>query len=215
MRGRYLPLLLALLAALVPALALAACGASPSSSGNTPAASQLGTLDSVAMVSPTDGWAVGDARDPVHVTTVALLHYANGTWTQVPLPADASSPYSLWMTSPRDGWLMGIPTLHYDGKAWSSVATPSSGITGLIRGVDMVSRSEGWAVSDDAILQYDNGLWQIQSEQRVNRLSSITMLSDQDGWAVGTYIEVGDKVTKYAVILHGRGGTWAPVQIGS
>lgn len=169
------------------------------------------SLEDTFMVSPSEGWAVGLDQ----TSHVALLHFHHAIWSQMPLPPDRVPPSHLWMVSSTDGWLTGQPILHYQGGAWSPIATPSTGLTGLLRGIDMVSSSQGWAVGDNGILRYADGMWSIQSAQRVNRMAGVAMLSNQDGWAAGTYTEVGDQVTRYAIILHYDGSSWTQVKINS
>ncbi len=65
---------------------------------------------SVAMVSPTDGWAVGDT----------IRHYSGGRWTPVSSPASAELS-SVAMVSATDGWAVGESgtILHYSGEQWT------------------------------------------------------------------------------------------------
>lgn len=168
-------------------------------------------LQDIFMVSATDGWAVGLDQ----ASQVALLRYHNGAWQRMPLPRGVTPPCRVRMVSSNDGWLTCDPILHYDGRAWSSVGTPSAGQTGLLRDISMLSSTQGWAVGDDAILRYANGTWAVEGIQRVNRLAGIAMLSSQDGWAVGTYIEVGEQVVYHAVVLHFDGSSWSPAAIAS
>jgi photosystem II stability/assembly factor-like uncharacterized protein len=59
------------------------------------------------MVSPTDGWAVGEAG--------TILHYRDGSWSTVSSPIKLL--FSVAMISPTDGWAVGGSgtILHYSG----------------------------------------------------------------------------------------------------
>ena len=69
------------------------------------------TLNSVSMISSTDGWAVGD--DGV------ILHWDGSTWTQQSSPTIAELN-ELLMLSSTDGWIVSSWTqnmvAHYDMK---------------------------------------------------------------------------------------------------
>ncbi len=77
------------------------------------------TLDSITMLSPSDGWIVGTARSAYPGATVAdyqahtiLFHYANGRWTQVQTP-DANAPVDVvqslaFSADGGSGWAAGF-----------------------------------------------------------------------------------------------------------
>jgi photosystem II stability/assembly factor-like uncharacterized protein len=65
---------------------------------------------SVAMVSPDEGWAVGDEG--------VILHYHNGTWGEFQNPT-GQTLYSVVMVSPDEGWAVGDGVIvHYQGGSW-------------------------------------------------------------------------------------------------
>ena len=125
------------------------------------------SLQRVAMVSDSEGWAVGtqslvgaDGERPL------LLHYMNGTWSEESSPLDAlpvrdSYIGALSFSSPNDGWLAVSEyagqdkmatehpvLLHYSGGKWTRVNLPtiSGRVAMVINGLTMVSPQEGWAV---------------------------------------------------------------------
>ncbi|MGH2515409.1 MAG: hypothetical protein ACRDHP_07115, partial [Ktedonobacterales bacterium] len=137
MRRPHLPLLLALLAALLPVLALTGCG---EAGGVSP---QLGRLDSVAEVAASDVWAVG----------TVILHYDGYQWRHASDPV-TSELRSVAMLSATDGWAVGsiqasataphyALLLHYDGATWQRVTLPQQYFD--LSDIFMVSPSEGWA----------------------------------------------------------------------
>ena len=89
-------------------------------------------FDSPAMVSPSEGWAVG---------TDTFLHYVNGQWSSVSGPTAHYVLTSIAMVSPSDGWAEGTNTstgdgnnsnllLHYTGGQWKIVSGPiTQGLT--------------------------------------------------------------------------------------
>jgi len=113
-------------------------------SPTTPTA--LPPLNAVFMVSPNEGWAVGDQATVLHYTVTGGI----GTWNVVAvggLPSSQLPPpnlNSVYMLSPISGWAVGgiptgmhppgIPTfaspagpiiLYWDGTHWTRVATPT------------------------------------------------------------------------------------------
>jgi photosystem II stability/assembly factor-like uncharacterized protein len=69
-------------------------------------------LSAVAMVSASEGWAVGEEG--------LIAHYLNGVWTSVESPTDQAL-HSIAMISPTEGWAVGNQgtILHYQNGAWS------------------------------------------------------------------------------------------------
>jgi hypothetical protein len=171
-------------------------------------------LTSVAIVSPTEGWAVGERS--VGTGNVAVIyHYTGGLWAPVSVPWKVSLQ-SVSAVSPSDVWAVGSPSgsnpggdpvmiLHYNGSSWAPVSIPPS--TGMLQSIDMVSANEGWAVSsgaglgnggpyapnDSAILHYQAGTWTPQPVPPIPGFSApytvdlygVSMLSVSEGWAVG------------------------------
>lgn len=93
----------------------------------------LPPLNSVYMLGPNEGWAVGDAATVLHYTVTGGV----GTWNVVSvngLPATANLN-SVFMLSPTSGWAVGgIPTggspagpviIYWDGTHWTRVSTPT------------------------------------------------------------------------------------------
>ena len=76
------------------------------------------SLHSVAMVSASDGWAVGGCG--------TILHYTGSQWAQVNSPT-CSDLYSVAMVSASDGWAVGDSgtILHYTGGQWTVVNSPT------------------------------------------------------------------------------------------
>lgn len=92
-------------------------------------------LNSVFMLGPNEGWAVGDAGTVLHYTVSGGI----GTWNVVTvagLPTTANLN-SIFMLSPTSGWAVGgiasVPAvspagpviINWDGTHWTAVSTPT------------------------------------------------------------------------------------------
>lgn len=135
--------------------------------------SSFGALAPLAMLSPTDGWALGQqtvadaSGNTTHVPLKQIvLHYTNGAWHQVPLTLNGSAfaaLSSIQMLSATNGWIVGIeqnayfgattshflqqPILfHYDGSSWSPVTVPATGLPATaITQLTFTPDGKGWA----------------------------------------------------------------------
>ena len=104
-----------------------------------------GTLQTIFMLSATDGWAGGE-----HL----FVHYDGHTWKPMPNP-NGVSLQRLQMLSDTDGWAVGSigqtqAILHYDGQIWTAQRLPAS-IESLAQSrysffgsLAMISPTEGW-----------------------------------------------------------------------
>jgi hypothetical protein len=180
------------------------------------------SLAAIGMSSETDGWAMGQvmgqnggsSEDPGYV-----LHYTDGRWTQVrntPLKADVTA---IKMLSPTDGWAIGNHVYHYDGVAWHEIRVS---VSGGFNAISAVSASNIWIAGGPTpvtppdgravILHYDGHGWFQQPTPSVLdflSIASISMVSANEGWAVGSATRDGD--TSYSptgVILHYINGAW-------
>jgi photosystem II stability/assembly factor-like uncharacterized protein len=156
-------------------------------------------LNNLAMVSDSEGWAVGD--DPTDADHGVILHYTGGQWEQVGAPANAGRLSGIFMLSASDGWIVGDQgmILHYDGQNWLQVQSPVKTALGCIF---MLSSTDGWAAGND-ILHYSNGAWS-QVATSTDFIYQIQMLSATEGWAVGP-----------GHILHYSNGKWTPTFVRS
>jgi photosystem II stability/assembly factor-like uncharacterized protein len=149
------------------------------------------TLKSVFMVSPMEGWAVGEQTGLPSPTGI-ILHYTVtggvGTWAIFPAPSSPSAPgglNSVFMLGPNEGWAVGDmeTILHYT-------------VTGGVGTWNVVTVS-----GTPMLSQYAN-------------LTSIFMLSPTSGWAVGgiqTPPAVGSSISAGPVIIYWDGTKWTPV----
>ena len=150
------------------------------------------TLRSVYMLSPTEGWAVGDGG--------IIIHYSSGTWTGPVSPGTTSNNLvSVFMTSSTDGWAFGVKgtILHYSGGSWTALPSnlvPTSPVpllnfnSGYFNAAD-----DGWAVGTDGVVLHFNGVnYGTVTSPTINNFTSISFgppltgpVNPNDGWAVG------------------------------
>jgi hypothetical protein len=168
-------------------------------------------LKSLSMVSPTEGWAVGNTTprpDPRYAdsldTEPVILHYLNGVWGVVPNPPRVRSYLvsmiltSISMDSSTDGWAVGhvvyltIPgvvadgaaigmILHCTGGQWT-VAEDNLGYNPT--SIFMRAADDGWIVSDlDGLtLHYDGRAWTpVKVPLRSSSLVPVAVTGTQDG----------------------------------
>jgi hypothetical protein len=87
-----------------------------------PAASDPTEIESIAMVSPTEGWAGGDLMSATDLEAV-LLHYHNGQWETTPAPSSGGIG-KIVMLSATEGWATvgggaAAGLLHYQNGRWA------------------------------------------------------------------------------------------------
>ena len=133
-------------------------------------------LNSVYMLSPNEGWAVGDSRPTTNTKTglPAIFHYDASTWNLVPAPKFPDFPsnqsaYNLTSVSfgppnhpvtRTDGWAVGFNSttspppnsvaLHWDGITWRvQIAGLTGANAGPLWSAFMVSPTDAWAVGQN------------------------------------------------------------------
>jgi hypothetical protein len=104
-------------------------------------------MESVAALSKTDVWAVGQ----VGVRAVAL-HFDGTSWSQVSTPRGMGSLFGVAGVSSDDVWAVGagppdgVGVIHWDGAAWTSVPTPRPGpYGGEFFDVAVIASDDVWA----------------------------------------------------------------------
>ena len=125
-----------------------------------------------AMVSDTEGWALGQKIVAQNGVTEAvplhqlLYHYKNGRWSTAPVSVSGGgyiALQSITMRSASDGWIAGSQSnvrpgttasnyqqqtilLHYDGSHWSQVRAPDTGTpVNAVTGISFASDGTAWA----------------------------------------------------------------------
>jgi predicted membrane protein len=136
-------------------------------------------LESVDMISSTDGWAVGWRG--------TIIHWNGTSWNLVDSPEifEYRTIWSVDMFSPTDGWAVGDGgrIIHWDGTSWENVTSPN---TKHLFSVDMINSIDGWAVgSDGCIIHWNVTSWKNMTSPTTAWLNSIDIISSSDGWIVG------------------------------
>jgi hypothetical protein len=102
-------------------------------------------------------------------------------------------------------------TEHWNGTAWSTVASPNPAASDQLTGVSAVSATDAWAVgngsSGGTILHWNGSKWATTPEPDGSTayfLDGVTAISATDAWAVGD--DSGQ-----TLILHWNGTKWSQV----
>ncbi|GEM_PF-624160 len=198
---------------------------------------QQDNLISVSMVSPGEGWAVGDTALSPMVSQSLILHYIDGHWirvsglTNTDLHATSSALTQIVMLSASDGWAIGNLTMdtqtnanayfgaifHYTGGRWTLQQTIANG---SLSAFAMTSPTDGWAVGTIAangsqqgqslLLHYNGQTW-TRVQAPGGQLTTIAMASASDGWATGLRTDANGNPV--GVDLHYNGHQWTQVSI--
>jgi len=169
------------------------------------------SLNSISMVSATNGWVVGNSVLPPNadgVTFGVVLHYLGNKWVFDHLLGSRLS--NVFMRTASDGWIVGeggsgwssnndgTSVFHYNGSAWTSVNGPAfasfrpqiivalSATNVWLDGTNF-SGSGFDGDAPEVILHYDGSRWSQQSTDLTNsRIFGMVIVSPGEGWAVGS-----------------------------
>jgi hypothetical protein len=194
-------------------------------------------LNGVTAISATDAWAVGEWTDSS--TRTLILHWNGSKWSQVtsPSPSPINSLFGVSAASATDAWAVGsyLPTAsspltnlteHWNGTAWSKVASPSPGAaTNTLFGVSTVTPTDAWAVGETlatspgelktVVLRWNGTDWtRVASPDpgtSFNVLDGVSAVSASDAWAVGnSSSNKGDTASTLILRWNGTGWTRVP-----
>ena len=144
------------------------------------------------MISPTEGWAVGDGG--------IIIHYSSGTWTGPFSPGAVSNNlFSVFMVSSTEGWAFGAKgtVVHYSGGSWTALSSnliPTSPVSLLNFNAGFFNgANDGWVVgTDGVVLHFDGVNYGTVTSPTINNFTSISFgppltgpIDPNDGWAVG------------------------------
>jgi hypothetical protein len=179
------------------------------------AASPSAYLRGVAMTAPGEGWAVGSAA-PMS-GPASIWRATGGNWEPVST-AITRTLYAVAMDSPSHGWAVGgdlsqlyssIPALvEYSNGSWIDRSASAPAGAPILRDIVLApGGKEGWAVGSSlanderSILHLKDGVWTVVPYGDRAQLNSVSMLDEQDVWAMGP------------PAFHLSGGSWSQVAL--
>jgi hypothetical protein len=134
---------------------------------------------------------------------------------------DAASATDVWAVGSRyvdDTYRARSLILHWDGQAWTRVASPD---IGMLTDVAAASEDAAWAIGgEDKILRWDGTAWEVSAHPAPPSafFSSIDASGPDDAWAVGMQYgaewvdQYGDRNVGYDTFtMHWDGATWTVV----
>ena len=212
-------------------------------------------LEGVFCTSAASCWAVGYfERNGAWLNEA--LRWDGHRWSRVTAPSpggsangDTSELFGVRCTAARNCWAVGFyeqhgvqldEALHWNGKSWSRVATPTPG--GTLNGdfnelFDVVCTSPGscWAdgeygtdtstigseVIENQVLHWNGKAWSLIATPNpggtgpdgVSALSAIRCASAGNCWAVGTFGTIAPGGALFNEALHWNGRKWSQVGI--
>jgi len=227
-------------AAIAASVAMLAAGAG---SGTALAASPKPNNDYLGAVTTAPGgtaWAVGLYVINPALTKALIERWNGSSWRLVPSPTVGGPTASNYLNSvaapsSSSAWAVGFVRtssdrsliLHWNGKSWRSVTSPSPGgsAASYLNGVTAASGSNAWAVgyyrvkNDVArtlILHWNGRTWmQVNSPNPGGAggsyLTGVAAVSRSSAWAVGNYYIGGPSGVRRTLALHWNGRAWKQV----
>ncbi|MBO0801920.1 MAG: hypothetical protein J2P25_02445 [Nocardiopsaceae bacterium] len=172
------------------------------------------SLTSVAVLSPSSAWAVGDTTN----STGMIVRWNGKKWKSVPVPTQVLGLTSVSASSPSSAWAVGYNRLgdalsmHWNGTEWRPVRVPMGpGDLNAVAADTARNAQDAWAVGDigsgkAVALHWDGGSWQptsIPASAARGTLFGVTAISPDDAWAVGR------APTNTPLVLHWNGTAWS------
>jgi hypothetical protein len=191
-------------------------------------------LDGVAVVSTNDVWAVGSKEVGGGGRDHSLIEHWNGTrWRAVPIPDPPGADFlhKVAVVSANDVWAVGtyapnlqtLPlAMHWNGATWSIVPVPAHPtLSTVLTDVVALASNDVWAVgsafdptipsrSRTFIVHWDGRVWTHIISPNTGRFnadgfSTVTAIAPNDIWAVGNYVDNGEKT----LTEHWNGTAWS------
>jgi hypothetical protein len=158
------------------------------------------TLFGIFSFGAGDTWAVGG--DPAAESGVILRHDGSA-FVEVEAPADAlgATWFKVWGAAPDDVWIVGLggTALHWDGTAFTAIATPANRPLLTVHGAgDDVVAVGGFGTG--LIVHPDAGMLVDDTPTGVPQLNGVYVPASGDAVTVGTL----------GSVWHRSGATWMP-----
>jgi len=198
---------------------------------------QSNVLRGVSCVSASDCWAVGSSSEPGSPQRTLVLHWDGAAWALAASPNSAETDYNYLFgvacAAASDCLAVGyhsagegFQTLvqHWNGSAWSIVASPNAGGTqSFLEGVACVAAGGCWATgwyvnattgfNQTLVQRWTGTTGSIVSSPNAllsthNDLHGVSCASASDCWAVGSS---NNGNVQQTLALHWTGAAWAVV----
>lgn len=180
-------------------------------------------LRAVAVVSPSDAWAVG-----VSGQWGALIEHWNGSSWQVvssPVSGGGTPLYGVKAFAANDVWAVGGNgnhglVLHFDGTSWTQVSVPEPAGSELTSFSDVAGRAgddfwiggEAYGQSGPLVEHFDGTSWTIVSSPPSGGedpyVRGLDVSASGDLWVVGDSLGPPPEYVESPLIQHETGGTW-------
>ncbi len=194
-------------------------------------------LNSVAVVSATDLWAVGYYDPTPGAQSQSLtLHWDGTNWSVVPSPNPGAFTrlYGVTALAPDNVWAVGTSydggpqqttvIEHWTGSSWTVVPSPNTTTyANILKAVTSLAPNDLWAVglatagttSQTLTVHWDGTAWRIIPSPNpgayANQLQDISASGPADVWAVGMLSASSNAYTNQGLILHWTGSSWSVV----
>jgi hypothetical protein len=208
-----------------------------------PAASASRTyneLHTLAALAPDNVWAAGIYGGEEYALTL-VEQWDGEEWREQASPsvADFSNHlYAMAAVSAEDIWIVGAShqgtdlwrtlALHWDGRDWAIVPTPSRGRISSLNAVDALAGGDVWAVGEGPVgsamagtealvMRWDGVEWRVVEtgiEEQNATLSAVKAIGPDDVWAAGSYSDASGTVLK-PLLIHWDGVRWRKVEANS
>ncbi len=191
-------------------------------------------LDGVAVVSTNDVWAVGSKEVAGGSRDHSLIEHWDGTrWSAVPIPDPSGGDFlhKVAVVSANDVWAVGtyapnlqtLPlAMHWNGRRWTQFPVPAHPtLSTVLTDVVALASNDVWAVgsafdptipsrSNTFIVHWDGRVWTRVISRDTGRFnadgfSTVTAVAPNDIWAVGNYVDNGEKT----LTEHWNGTAWS------
>jgi hypothetical protein len=209
---------------------------------SVPPTGQNAQLLGVSAPSDTNAWAVGDENGAINtgLGSHALIDRWNGTaWSQATVPTLTGTVSLAGVSSSgaSDAWAVGTQrpqrytfdplALHWNGTAWATSPSISSGVPGdtYLVGVADISPTDAYAIGDNTpaasgeLAQWNGTTWSRvtyplpTSTGFPTTLNAISADGPNDVWIVGSYmVQVSPTNLRYETFSdHWNGSAWSVV----
>jgi hypothetical protein len=203
-------------------------------------------LYDVTCISSSNCWAAGNSRFSSTIEKTLVEHWDGSAWSVVTSPNVGTSINllrNIRCVSASNCWAVGgtfdtansvyqTLTEHWDGSAWSIVASPNTAADqeNFLYSIACVSATDCWTVGYhhngtydsefnpilETLIEHWNGVaWSIVSSPstsptQINYLNEVTCTSTNQCWAVGSAISY-DEHSHQSVIEQWNGSSWSIV----